>query len=176
MRQILKKVINKLYTNYCSLLGATVGKNAVIASSVYISSRSKLKLGKGSILYDHCTLHLGSGSFTMGEKSHMAPYGYVLSGKNHILIGNDVAIGPYSTFFCMSNSPYGDSRLFRENYKHGDIRIGNNVFIGAHTVILPGCTIPDNVVIAANSVAGGHLESGWIYGGNPLEKRKKINL
>lgn len=55
-----------------------------------------------------------------------------------------------------------------------DIKIGNNVWIGANSIILPGVVVEDNVVIAAGSVVTKSLDSGYIYGGVPAKLIKKI--
>ena len=52
----------------------------------------------------------------------------------------------------------------------GSINVGNNVFIGCDTVILPGVTIGDNCIIGAGSVVTKDLESGGIYAGAPAKK------
>jgi carbonic anhydrase/acetyltransferase-like protein (isoleucine patch superfamily) len=53
--------------------------------------------------------------------------------------------------------------------------IGDNVRIGAHTVIMPGTNIEKNCVLAASSVTtvGQKLTEGWIYLGVPATKYKK---
>lgn len=48
--------------------------------------------------------------------------------------------------------------------------IGNNVFIGANTTILPGSEIGDNCIVGAGSVVRGKLETGYVYSGNPCVK------
>lgn len=48
--------------------------------------------------------------------------------------------------------------------------IGNNVFIGAKTTILPGTTIGDNCIIGAGSVIKGCLEANSVYCGNPAKR------
>jgi acetyltransferase-like isoleucine patch superfamily enzyme len=48
-----------------------------------------------------------------------------------------------------------------------NIVVGNNVFIGMNTLILPGTTIGDNVIIGAGSVVRGNIKSNAIYAGNP---------
>ena len=45
------------------------------------------------------------------------------------------------------------------------VSIGNNVMIGADTIILPGVTIGDNVIIAAGSVVSKDIPSGTVAGG-----------
>lgn len=54
--------------------------------------------------------------------------------------------------------------------KIANVIIGNNVFIGAGTIILPGSIIGDNIIIGAGSVVLGNLESNGIYVGNPIRK------
>lgn len=52
------------------------------------------------------------------------------------------------------------------------VRIGNNVSIGADTLILPGVTIEDNVIVGAKSLIpkGAVLEKDSLYGGVPVRK------
>ncbi len=53
----------------------------------------------------------------------------------------------------------------------GAIKIGDNCFIGANSVILPGVTLADNIVVAAGSVVTkSFFESNIIIGGNPAKK------
>ncbi len=57
--------------------------------------------------------------------------------------------------------------------------MGNNVFIGAKNVILPGVAIGDNVVIATNSSVNKDIPSGEVWGGAPahfiMTKEEFIN-
>lgn len=54
--------------------------------------------------------------------------------------------------------------------KVGRVKIGNNVFIGAETVILPNVTIGDNVIVGANSTVTHSLSKNSVYAGNPAKK------
>lgn len=54
--------------------------------------------------------------------------------------------------------------------KLGRVIIGNNVFIGARSVILCNVTIGDNVIVGAGSVVSRNCESGSVYVGNPAHK------
>ena len=47
------------------------------------------------------------------------------------------------------------------------IEVGNNVFIGSDTVILPGVRIGDNSIIGAGAVVTKDLPSGYVWGGVP---------
>ena len=49
----------------------------------------------------------------------------------------------------------------------GEIKIGNNVFIGVNAIILPGVTIGDNSINAAGSVVTKSCKGNTIFAGNP---------
>ena len=51
----------------------------------------------------------------------------------------------------------------------GKVHIGNNVFVGANTTILPGVSIGDNSVVAANSVVTKDVPEGSVVAGNPAK-------
>ena len=53
------------------------------------------------------------------------------------------------------------------NNRDADVRIGDNCFIGAHSIILPGVTIGDSCIVAAASVVARDLPSGSLVSGNP---------
>jgi acetyltransferase-like isoleucine patch superfamily enzyme len=53
------------------------------------------------------------------------------------------------------------------NKVHRDIFIGDNCFIGAQSIILPGVTIGDNCIVAAGSVVARDVPSGSLVAGNP---------
>ncbi|WP_429218176.1 acyltransferase [Aeromonas veronii] len=55
------------------------------------------------------------------------------------------------------------------------IKIGNNVYIGMNSMILPGVTVEDNVIIAAGSVVTKSLKMNAVYGGIPARKIKDLD-
>lgn len=57
---------------------------------------------------------------------------------------------------------------------HYPIVIGDNVTIGAHSVILSSVTIGDNAIVAANSLVakGTQINSGEVWGGSPARRLK----
>ena len=163
---------------YLTLFYRTIklGKGSIIDYRCEIEEKNNICIGKKSIFYKHITCYKRQeGSLIIGDFSHMAPYGYFLIQKQNVTIGNNVAIGPYSSIFCSTNSiPKDSNTLFKDSYVKGDVKIGNNVLIGAHCVILPNTIIEDNVVIAANSTVKGKLQSGFLYGGNPAVAIKAL--
>ena len=58
----------------------------------------------------------------------------------------------------------------------GEIVIGNNCFIGARSIILPGVTIGNNCIIGAGSVVAKSIPDGSIVAGNPARIISTIDL
>ena len=51
-----------------------------------------------------------------------------------------------------------------------EIWIGNNCFIGARSIILPGTHIEDNTIIGAGSVVKGKYKGNSVICGNPAKE------
>ena len=50
------------------------------------------------------------------------------------------------------------------------ITIGNNCFVGARSIILPGTEIGDDVIIGAGAVVKGRIPSKTVWGGAPARQ------
>lgn len=62
----------------------------------------------------------------------------------------------------------------RGDMSSSPVHIGNNVWIGSGSVILPGVTIGDNAVIGAGSVVTKDIPSDMIAVGNPAKVIRSI--
>lgn len=83
-----------------------------------------------------------------------------------ITIGNNVTMAPNVHILA-----HDASTCYELGYaKIGRVNIGNNVFIGASTIVLPNVTIGNNVIIGAGSVVTKNLEENGVYAGNPAKK------
>jgi exopolysaccharide acyltransferase PssR len=74
-----------------------------------------------------------------------------------------VHIGKYSTV------TFGAAILTHDyvNQRNRDVYIGDNCFIGAHAIVLPGVTIGDSCIVAAASVVARDVPAGSLVAGNP---------
>lgn len=84
-----------------------------------------------------------------------------------ITIGRNSVIGYNTTILA-------HEYLIKE-YRLGEVRIGDEVLIGANTTILPGVTIGDGAVVAAGSVVHRDVAPGAFVGGNPLRVIERKN-
>ena len=53
------------------------------------------------------------------------------------------------------------------NQRDRDVYIGDNCFIGAHSIVLPGVRIGDNCIVSAASVVVRDIPAGSLVAGNP---------
>lgn len=80
-----------------------------------------------------------------------------------IEIGDDVTMAPRVHILCHDAS----TKKFLGYTKIGRVTIGNHVFIGAESVVLPGVAIGNNVVIGANSTVTHDVPDNAVVAGTP---------
>lgn len=90
--------------------------------------------------------------------------------NSRIIFGNNVLVGPGVKLFCGNHGIKlnGTPMMFQERTE-ADIHIGNDVWIGANSVITSGVTICDGAVIAAGSVVTKTVLTNTIVGGVPAK-------
>lgn len=85
-----------------------------------------------------------------------------------IRIGNNCAITSGVKIFT-----HGGSRVLRHKHPKfdafGKVIIGDYVYIGSNSLIMPGVTIGNNVLIAAGSVVTKSVPDGVVVAGNPAK-------
>ena len=89
----------------------------------------------------------------------------------HITIGDNVVLAPRVHILAHDAS----TKVFLNYTLVANTRIGNNVFIGAGTIVLPGVTIGDNVVIGAGSVVTKDIPSDSVAVGVPAYVVKSLS-
>ena len=80
-----------------------------------------------------------------------------------IEIGDNVTLAPRVHILCHDAS----TKTFLNYTKIGRVTIGDNVFIGAESVVLPGVTIGSNVIVGANSTVTHDVPEGTVVAGSP---------
>lgn len=82
-----------------------------------------------------------------------------------ITIGDNVTLAPRVHILAHDAS----TKRYTGYSKIGLVRIGNNVFIGAGSIILPNVRIGNNVIIGAGSVVTRDIPDNSVAAGNPAK-------
>ncbi len=80
-----------------------------------------------------------------------------------ITIGDNVTLAPRVHILAHDAS----TKQWLGYTKIAKVKIGNNVFIGAGSIILPGVTIGDNTIIGAGSIVTHNIPENTVAAGNP---------
>lgn len=165
MDKVDKKHYLKLYPHYLKWLGIQIDSENVAGtwispttsfdSSKYnyieIGKAVTISFGVSILVHDFSIVHAAR---SIGKKTNAIIYKRVKSGNN-VALTKDVYILAHDA----------SMKKLLGKTKVGKVQIGNNVFVGAKTVILPGVSIGDNVVIAANSSVTKSVPSNEVWGG-----------
>ncbi len=101
-------------------------------------------------------------------------YNCTILDMAEVRIGNDCLIAPNVSIYTSGHSL---TSKYRNKTGYGiPVTIGNNVWIGGSSVILPGVNIGDNSVIAGGSVVTKDVPSNVVVGGNPAKIIKEIEM
>lgn len=113
---------------------------------------------------DHTTEVLVNRGMKVGENFKRL-HGVILDPAHCFLIsiGDNVTLAPRVHILAHDAS----TKTFLDYTIVGKVKIGNNVFIGAESVVLPNVTIGDNVIVGANSTVSKDLASNGVYVGSP---------
>lgn len=113
-----------------------------------------------------------SGKIFIGDGTGISSAAIVAFSE--VIIGANVKIGGgvciYDTdFHSVRSTDRNIPEIDRRNSKSEKILIGDNVFVGAHSLILKGVSIGKNSIIGAGSVVTRDVPSGEIWAGNPAK-------
>lgn len=127
--------------------GASIDGSIVIRPPFFFE-RGNFKVGKGVFINSGC----------------------VFLDKSLITIGDYVMFGPHVRLCTTAHDTHPDRR--RTNDTNAPISIGSNVWLGAGAVVLPGVTVGENSVIAANSVVTESVPPNALYAGSPARFKR----
>ena len=89
-------------------------------------------------------------------------------------LGDNCLLAPNVAIYTAGHALHPETRAL--GYKYGiEVSIGNDVWIGGNTVILPGVRIGDNVVIGAGSVVTKDIPDWSFAAGNPCKVIREIS-
>ena len=90
----------------------------------------------------------------------------LISFGNNVCVASNVTFVTHDVIDKVLNNM--DSNI-NYNYYCAQIEIGNNVFIGCNTTILPNVKIGNNVIVASGAVVSKDIGDNCVVGGNPAK-------
>lgn len=105
------------------------------------------------------------GVLEIGDRTYIN-FGTSVVATERITIGEDCLIGPYCSVMDNSYHHLDPERRF-ETPPSAPVTIGNNVWLGIRTIVLPGVSIGDDSVIGAGSVVSQDIPARSLAGGVP---------
>lgn len=134
-------------------------KSEFVGVNVYIAKQCVFK----NLKYFSCGVNL-----SIHEFSYIDAAGGIEIGDN-VSIAHNCSLVSFEHTWADLEAPikYNPTKL-------NSIKIGNDVWLGCGVRVLAGTVIEDRVIVAAGAVVKGTLESGYLYGGIPAKKLKKL--
>lgn len=135
---------------------------------------NRFELGEGSVIEDFSTINNGVGHVLIGNRTIIG-IGNVIIGP--VTIGNNVMFAQNIVVSGL-NHGYEDVSLPPSIQKENtaQITIGDDVWIGANSVITAGVTLGKHVVIGGGSVVTKSIPDYSVAVGNPAKVIKKYNF
>lgn len=136
----------------------------------HVRERRHVKAGKGTGIAPNVSFRNGE-RITTGRGCHIGERCYLWAGDStgRIILGDFVSLAP-EVFITASDYQFVAGKPFRDQPKRErDIRIGNDVWLGARVVVTAGVTIGDGCIVGAGAVVTKDLPAGSIAVGVPAK-------
>ena len=141
-------------------------KRAKLLSEMFASC------GEGT--YIEPPLHANwGGKHTHLGKMVYANFNLTLVDDANIYIGDGCMLGP-NVVIATAGHPINPMLRQRVTQYNREVHIGNNVWLGAGVIVMPGVTIGDNSVIGAGSVVTKDIPANVVAFGNPCRVFREI--
>lgn len=131
------------------IIGQEVDESVTLLPPFYVDYGKHIEIGKGCFIQQCCTF-FGRGGITLGE---------------------NVLVGPKVNIITINHDPDPENR----SATYGrPVVIGDNVWIGVNSTILPGVSIGCGAIIGANSVVTKDVPPMTVVAGNPARIIKTL--
>ena len=168
-------VINGKVNIYCELLN----NDKIYFPTIYFGDKVKINSGLkyNPIGGDSSTIirTIDDGKIIIGNEVGMS--NVTLVAREKITIGDRVLLGGgvklYDSDFHSLNSEIRKNNPCDDIHSK-EIKIGNDCFIGAMSIVLKGVEIGDGSIIGAGSVVACDVPAGEIWAGNPAKMIRRI--
>ena len=129
-------------------------------------------LGNHSVIESYCYINNAVGDVVIGDYTRIGIHNTIIGP---VCIGSHVNLAQGITVTALNhNFEDKTKRIDEQGITTKPVIIGDDVWIGANAVILPGVTIGKHCVVAAGAVVTKDVQDNTIVGGVPAKEIKKI--
>jgi galactoside O-acetyltransferase len=130
------------------------------------------EIGEGCYIEPPFHANWGGKHVHFGKKVY-ANFNLTMVDDTHIYVGDNVMFGPNVTIATAGHPILPELR--KKEYQYNmPVKIGNNCWLGAGVIVLPGVTIGDNTVVGAGSIVTKDLPANVVAVGNPCKVLRPI--
>lgn len=150
------------------------GKHSVIHSSVRMDTPPyrKFSLGDYSVIESFACINNAVGDVIIGNYTRIGLHNTIIGP---VTIGHHVNLAQGITVTALNHKfENPDIRIDEQGVSTKPVVIGNDIWVGANAVILPGITIGDHSVIAAGAIVTKDVPPHSLVAGVPAKVIKQI--
>lgn len=158
----------------CSVFSLSFLKAVSSSFAYYIHEhvlwRRHIHHGKQYRIHAQASIRNGQNVY-LGENVRITMSCCIWAEKNSkIIFGDNVLVGPGVKMFCGNHgTALNGIPMVYQDRREKDITIGNDVWIGANSVIVSGVRIHDGAIVAAGSVVTKDVPAHAVVGGIPAK-------
>lgn len=150
------------------------GRGSKIYGSVRMDTPPyrKFSLGRHSVVESFCCINNAVGDVIIGDHTRIGIHNTIIgpvSIGSHVNLAQGITVTALNHNFTNKNK-----RIDEQGITTKQVTIGDDVWIGANAVILPGVTIGRHVVVAAGAVVTKDVPDNCIVGGVPAKVIKEL--
>jgi len=164
------EAFNKLYHKLRAEKRAKFNRDLPLAD--YFVDRwekaSAMGFGEGTSVYDSC---LVLGDVSVGKNCWIGPYTILDGSGGGLTIGDNCAISAGVHIYTHDTV---NRVVHGKDIETAPVSIGNNVYLGPHTVVAKGLEIGDQVIIGCNSFVNKSIPTRSKAHGSPVKIVGKI--
>mgnify|MGYP002622525727 CR=1 FL=1 len=181
----LKRLVDRLIMNqvqtrprwYVRLLAPLFqhrGRHSKVHRSVRMDTPPyrRFSLGDFSVVESYSCVNNAVGDVVIGHHTRIGLHNTIIGPVN---IGNHVNLAQGITVTALNHN-FSDpsSRIDEQGVSTTPVNIGNDIWIGANAVVLPGVSIGDHAVVAAGAVVTKDVPPHTLVAGVPAKVIKSI--
>jgi acetyltransferase-like isoleucine patch superfamily enzyme len=166
---LMSKVIAALRARYYLRRCTKVGRYVRVYGRPFVQNDGVIEIGDNVLIFSTTVrvefVAVQGGRLEIGAESSVN-YGFSAAAHQLVHIGKRCSIGPYVNII---DNNYHDVLDRSRKPPSRPVIIGDDVWIAARVIILPGVTIGDHAVISAGAIVTESVPERSVAAGNPAQ-------